>query len=216
VQALSRADLVQGHVLPDPCAELGPFDRTLWITSQVGLWETANLFVTRAAFDAAGGFEQWIVPRRGKALAEDVWFGHRVLRTGGRPAFCAEALAHHAVFARDWPAYVAERARLRFFPAMAHRMPELRTSFLHRRGFLDRRSARFDLALAAAVVGVARRRPVALVAAVPYARLVHAHARRARAAGPTRAAVAAADVLADSVGFAALATGSIRYRSPVL
>ncbi|HEX3833315.1 MAG TPA: glycosyltransferase family A protein, partial [Solirubrobacteraceae bacterium] len=98
VRALEEADLVQGHVLPDPRATLGPFDRSLWISGQAGLWETANLFVTRAAFDAAGGFEQWLTPRRGKALAEDVWFGYRALRVGARPAFCAAALAHHAVF----------------------------------------------------------------------------------------------------------------------
>ena len=47
VRALERADIVQGAVLPDPLAKLGPFDRSLWITFEVGLWETANLFVQR-------------------------------------------------------------------------------------------------------------------------------------------------------------------------
>src|SRR5438270_8186637 len=36
VGALRDAELVQGQVLPDPRAALGPFDRTLWITSAVG------------------------------------------------------------------------------------------------------------------------------------------------------------------------------------
>ena len=94
------ADLVQGRVAPDPGAARGPFDRSLHIDGAVGLWETANLFVTRALFERVGGFEDWIAPRRGKALAEDVWFGHRALRAGARAGFCAEALAHHAVFAR--------------------------------------------------------------------------------------------------------------------
>ena len=46
-----------GQTLIDqyPGAQLGPFDRTLWITSQVGLWETANLFVSRAVFEALVG-----------------------------------------------------------------------------------------------------------------------------------------------------------------
>jgi glycosyltransferase involved in cell wall biosynthesis len=221
VTALAGADLVQGRVLPDPHAPLGPFDRTLWINGAVGLWETANLFVTRNAFDAAGGFEQWLAPRRGKALAEDVWFGYRALRAGARPAFCADAVAHHAVFPRGWRAYAAERARLRFFPAMTARMPELRRAFLYRRAFLNARTARLDLALAAALIAVARRSPLSLAAAVPYARELRRHAHRAGAAGPKApapppAVVAAADLCADLVGLAALAAGSVRYRAPVL
>jgi glycosyltransferase involved in cell wall biosynthesis len=214
VDALADADLVQGRVLPDPDAPLGPFDRTIWITSQVGLWETANLFVTRSVFDAAGGFEAWLDPGRGKALGEDVWFGYRALRVGARPAFCPGALAHHAVFPRGWSAYAAERARLRFFPAMAARMPELRGAFLHRRLFLNGRTARLDLAVAAAAVAAVRRRPEALIAALPYATAVRGHARRAPAGA--RARVAAADVLADLVGLSALAAGTVRYGSPVL
>jgi glycosyltransferase involved in cell wall biosynthesis len=205
--ALADADLVQGRVLPDPESQLGPFDRSLWITSQVGLWETANLFVTRETFNAVGGFEEWIAPSRGKALAEDVWFGYRALRAGARPAFCAHALAHHAVFARPWHAYVAERARLRYFPAMARRMPELRAAFFYGRLFLNGRTARFDLAAAGVGVALARRSPLALALALPYARAV-------RSRRP--AAVAAADVLADLVGGAALLAGSARYGAPVL
>jgi glycosyltransferase involved in cell wall biosynthesis len=210
--ALRAADLVQGRVLPDPDAPLGPFDRTLWIDSQVGLWETANLFVTRATFDAAGGFEEWIRPGRGKALAEDVWFGYRALRAGARPAFCAEALAHHAVFPRAWTGYVAERARLRFFPAMAARMPELRDAFLYRRWFLNRRTARLDLALAWGLVAAARRSPVPLLAGLPYVRMVRRQARR----GSPQLGVAAADVAGDLLGLLALAAGSLRHRSAVL
>ncbi len=72
VAALEGADLVQGHVLPDPEAALGPFDRTLWITSEVGLWETANLFATRRA----------VRPRRRlRGLARG---GHRKGDGGGR------------------------------------------------------------------------------------------------------------------------------------
>jgi glycosyltransferase involved in cell wall biosynthesis len=220
VRALAGADLVQGRVLPDPDGTLGPFDRTLWIESAVGLWETANLFVSRSALEAAGGFEQWLAPRRGKALAEDVWFGYRALRAGARPCFSPDALAHHAVFPRGWRAYAAERARLRFFPAMVGRMPELRGAFLYRRAFLNARTARLDLAVAAVVLAAARRSRLPLLAAVPYARELRRHARRASGAGPTApvpvAAVAAADVAADLVGLAALAAGGVRYGAPVL
>ncbi|MGB9184442.1 MAG: glycosyltransferase family A protein [Solirubrobacteraceae bacterium] len=219
VGALDSADLVQGRVQPDPEAPRGPFDRTLWIDADVGLWETANLFVTRRAFERAGGFIEWIRPRRGKALAEDVWFGYRALRAGARPAFCAEALANHAVFARRWPDYAGERARLRFFPAMAARMPELRRAFLHRRLFLNPRTAQLDAALLALAWATHRRRPGALLAALPYARSLRraAVARAADSDPPVDAAlVAAADLAADLIGMAALLYGSLRYRAAVL
>jgi hypothetical protein len=100
---------------------------------------------------------------------------------------------------------------------MTARMPELRSAFLYRRAFLNPRTARLDLAAAAAILSAARRSPVPLLAAVPYARELRRHARRggdAGRAGP--AAVAAADLCADLVGLAALAAGSVRYGAPVL
>lgn len=216
VGALEHANLVQGRVLPDPRAALGPFDRSLWITSAAGLWETANLFVTRDLFERVGGFEQWITPAVGKALAEDVWFGYRALALGGRPAFCACALAHHAVFERGWREYVAERRRLRYFPAMAAKMPELRRQFFHRRAFLDRRSARFDLALAGALAALAVRSPLPLLVGGPYIRALRAHSKRAWPVAPRSSVVSAVDLAADLVGLAALVRGSARYRSLVL
>jgi glycosyltransferase involved in cell wall biosynthesis len=210
--ALTDAELVQGRVLPDPGAALGPFDRTIWVTFAPGLWEAANLFVRRELFDRLGGFEQWLTPASGKALAEDVWFGYRALRADATWTFCGEALAYHAVFARSAREYVSERLRLQYFPAMTERVPELRRTFLYRRAFLNGRSARFDVALAGLALALARRSPLTLVATVPYLRAVYANARRGRPA----AEVAAADVLADAVGLLALLYGSARYRSPVI
>jgi GT2 family glycosyltransferase len=215
-RALRDAELVQGRVLPDPDAELGPFDRTIWVTHAAGLWETANLFVRRELFTRVGGFEQWLRPRSGKALAEDVWFGYRALRAGASTSFCSEALAHHAVFQRDWREYVSEHRRLQYFPAMTARMPELRRTFLYRRGFLNRRSALFDLALAGAALSRALGSPWPLAAALPYARTVQTGADRAGPAGPPAGAVAAADLAADLVGLLAMLYGSVRYRAPVV
>lgn len=215
-RALRDAELVQGRVLPDPDTSLGPFDRTIWVTHAAGLWETANLFVRRELFARVGGFEQWLRPRSGKALAEDVWFGYRAVRAGASTSFCAEALAHHAVFRRDWGRYISEHCRLQYFPAMVGRMGELRQTFLYRRTFLNRRSARFDLALAAAACSRALRSPWPLAAALPYARTLQAEAIRARPLGPPAAAVAAADLAADFVGLLAMAYGSVRYRALVV
>jgi glycosyltransferase involved in cell wall biosynthesis len=210
VRALERADVVQGHVRPDPDADLGPFDRSLWITYEVGLYETASLFVRRETFDRTGGFEEWLKPEIGKAVAEDVWFGWKARRLGARTTFAGDALAHHAVFQRGGRDYVQERRRLRYFPAMAAKAPELRDHFLYGRVFLNRRTAAFDVALAAAAAAAVRRSPWPLLAALPYAGIV---AKRGRPYGPK---VAAVDVCADLVGFASLLRGSLRYRSLVL
>jgi hypothetical protein len=127
-----------------------------------------------------------------------------------------DALAHHAVFPRGWREYAAERSRLRYFPAMARKMPELRRAFLYRRVFLDARSARFDLAAAGAAAAAALRSPVPLLAAIPYVRAGLAHARRGGPGGPPPLAVGAADLAADAVGMASLLAGSLRYRSLVV
>ena len=203
--ALETAELVQGRTTPPPDARVGPFDRTLWVVAPWGLFETANLLVRRELFDRLGGFEPWLSPARSKELAEDVWFGWRAVRSGARTAFCEEALVHHAVFDRSPRDYVAERLRLRYFPAMASRIPELRDTFFFKRVFLTPRSAAFDAALAGAVLAAVARRPWPLALALPYARI----ARRRPRAWPV-------DLAADAVGLASLLAGSARSRSLVL
>jgi glycosyltransferase involved in cell wall biosynthesis len=205
IGALDHADLVQGRTTPPPGVHVGPFDRTLWVTAPWGLFETANMFVRRGLFDSLGGFEPWLSPARGKELAEDVWFGWRAVRSGARTSFCDEAMVHHAVFDRSARDYVAERLRLRYFPAMAARIPELRSTFFHRRVFLTPRSAAFDTALAGLLLAAAARRPWPLALAIPYARI----ARRRPRAWPV-------DLAADAVGLAALVAGSARARSVVI
>ncbi|MDQ3720456.1 MAG: hypothetical protein M3350_06730 [Actinomycetota bacterium] len=93
--APSRPPTSSRAACPDPAAELGPFDRTLWITEDIGLWQTASLFVTREVFDRIGGFEDWLDVASDKLMAEDVWFGWRAQRAAARTAFAPPALAHH-------------------------------------------------------------------------------------------------------------------------
>jgi glycosyltransferase involved in cell wall biosynthesis len=212
IAALRSADLVQGQVLPDPSVEVGPFDRTLSVTLDAGLYQTASLFMTRDTFDRTGGFEKWL-PETGRPMGEDVWLGWKARRTGARAAFSPDALVHHAVFPRDWREYVAERLRLRYFPAMAAKMPELRRHFFYRRLFLHPRSAALDLGLAGVLAALLLRSPVPLVATGPYGRMALA---RARSFGPGWTGVAAVDLAADLVGLASMARGSARYRSPLL
>ena len=208
-RALDAAPLVQGRVIPDPEFERGPFDRTLHVNGPSPLFESANLFVERALFERLGGFEAWLEPEVGKAVAEDIWFGWRARRDGERTAFAPDALVHHAVFRDGALAHVLERRRLAHFPAIAAKVPELREEFFFARWFLSRRTAAFD----AAVLALLARRRAALLLAVPYLWML---ASEARAWGPLAREVAAVRLAADAVGFSALVRGSLKRRSAVL
>jgi len=208
------ADLVQGRVVPDPAAELGPFDRTVHVERPSPLYETANLLVTRDAFDRAGGFPPIAplgLPAGEKSFGEDTLFGWAVRRSGASVAFAPDAVVHHAVFARDARGFVAERRRLRFFPHLVGAVPELR-AHLPGRVFLTRRAAAFDLAVLGLVGAAATRRPALALLAAPYALL----ARPGWPPAPWRVRRLAAGVAADAVGLASLVEGSVRARTPVL
>ena len=209
VTALERAELVIGETRPRPDRELGAFDRTLGVSGCTPLFESANLFVRRDLFDRLGGFESWLGPRGGKELGEDVWFGWRAVRAGAHITACPDALVHHEVFPRGPAEYAAERWRLRFFPAMARRMPELRRALFHRRIFLNERQARFDAAVLGLTLAALTRRPLLGAAAIPYAQTLARDLREGPKLPPAR-------VAADSVALTALLFGSVRSRTILL
>ncbi len=208
VAALQSAELVQGAVHADPEATPRPFDRTVWVTRESGLYECASLFVDADLFRRLDGFEDWLRASVGKPLAEDVWFGWRARRLGARTAFEPEAMVVHAVFRRGIAEFVAERRRLQYFPAIVGKIPELRGEFAYRRWFLSRRSAELDLALAAAVLALATRRRAPVLACAPYASRL---ARSALGWGRSGPRAALGELAADLVGLAALAAGSVRH-----
>lgn len=205
-------DLVQGRVMPDPDAPRGPFDRSLSVERDTGLYQTANLFVTREAFVRAGGFQSWVAPTSDAPFGEDVLFGWCVLRAGGQASFAPQALVHHAVFPRNAKAFVREHWRRQYFADMTAAIPELRRTFLFARVFLDRTSASFDLALAGLLGAAIRRSPLPLLLALPYGAGLHARVRRWGRYAPR---VAVAYGVADAVSFLSLAYGSLRSRTPV-
>ncbi|MEJ7784875.1 MAG: glycosyltransferase [Solirubrobacteraceae bacterium] len=220
VRGLETADLVTGPVHPDPEVLVGPFDRTLHLTAASPRFETANLAVRRSTADRVGGFEPFVPgaepgirPRPDQGhFGEDAVFGWRARRTGARIAFVPDALVHHAVFPRTPRAFVAERWRLRFFPALVREIPELRT-VLPRRVFLSARTCRFDAALLGAAAAAQRRRAWPIVLALPYVR------RDLRTWAPaTRSGIRenAALIAADAVGLAGLLRGAVAARRVLL
>src|SRR4051794_4854678 len=222
VDGLRSADLVTGPVLPDPRVTPRVFDRTLRLEGRSPRFETANLGVRRDVVERIGGFAPF-APRPGDPpgirprpdqghFGEDAVFGWRAVRSGARVAFCPDALVHHAVFPRGPRGYVAERWRLRYFPALVRELPEMRAQ-LPCRVFLSARTAQFDLAVAGAAAAAVTRRPWLLVLAVPYA---HRHLRTDDLWRRSVARHNLAMVSADAVGLAALLRGSMAARTLLL
>jgi len=208
IEQLRQADIVLGPVAP--AGPHGPLDRSVWIGAQSGLFETANLVVRRAVFERAGGFPGGLEGPEGAPFGEDVLFGWTAVRGGARVVYCPKALVLHEVQPRGARAFLAERRRLSLFPRLTRQVPELRRAFLHRRVFLNRRTARVDLAGAGLLAALALRRPWPLLALAPYALLVR---RDARSGGRWAAAVR---VVGDGVTAVALMRGSVTARTMVL
>lgn len=214
LKALERADIVQGKVLPG--AAQGPFDRTLSVLREYGLYETANLFVRREVFERVGGFRPVAVDEAdARPFGEDVWFAWRARRTGAQAAFADEALVYHSVFPRGFGDFIAEQARARYFPALVTLIPELRRHFLYRRLFLTRETARFDLALSALVASaISRRKLPGLAGLAWYAAQLERDARRWP--GRERPKAVCGQIAADVVTCAALLRGSREAHTLVL
>src|SRR5205807_8553543 len=95
--ALERAAVVQGAVVPQPGVAIGPYDRSLTVRSDYGLYASANLFVRRDAFERLGGFGDPFGRGADRPFGEDTWLVWRARRAGERVVFAPDALVHHAV-----------------------------------------------------------------------------------------------------------------------
>jgi glycosyltransferase involved in cell wall biosynthesis len=214
LRGMESADLVQGAVAADPGSSRGPFDRTVWVSDDHGLYETASLFVGRAAFESVGGFEDWASETDLRVpFGEDTWLGWRLRRAGARVAFSPDALVHHAVFPRGPREYAAERRRAEHFPALVARIPELRRAFLTGGVFLTPRTAVFDLGVASAIAALIASSPWPALGLLPYG------ADLARSAAPWRRrapSVAVGELAADATTLLALLRGSVRHRTLVI
>ncbi len=212
LDALRSTDLVQGQVRPDPEVEPWPFDRSLWVLAASPLFESANLFVRRAPFERAGGFEAPLAVG-GRPMGEDVLLGWKMRRGGARTTFAPDALVHHAVFRDGARELVSERLRSREWPRLAAVIPELREHFFFGHYFLSSRSAAFDAALGGAAAGALARSPWPLLAALPYARVVWKQVGHWPRHRPRLAVV---QITADAVNFGSLAFGSAKVRELVI
>lgn len=213
--------LVQGRTLP--AGDVGPYDRTVHVTRETGLYESCNIAYRRAALDEVGGmredFGRGFAQRRGhpsggggSGFGEDTDLAWRVLRRGWRSEFVDDAVVRHAVFRGSPRTMVAEAWRTGLFPFLLREIPELRGYLPGGRWQLRQQSVAAQLAFlgfAAGLFACARgRRPTSVLLAVPYVRWLTLQTRQPKKA--LRIAVR------DAVTSAALLAGSARHRCPLL
>jgi glycosyltransferase involved in cell wall biosynthesis len=233
LRALAGADLVQGAVAPDPDAPRTPFDRTVIVARDGGFYQTANVFLRRELFHSLGGFRDWArEPRTGEPrpgspdrrrarasrtpIGEDTLFAWRARRDGARVAFAADALVHHAVVPGGVRDEIADRLHWSTdMPGLARLVPELRQATFYRRWFFHRKTARFDVALAAGAAALVSRRPAWLALAAPYAHWVAVEAGP-WPAGRARARFVLGSLAIDGATCWGLLTGSVRWRTVLL
>jgi GT2 family glycosyltransferase len=213
-------DLVQGPTYPMRRPRL--LEHAVSVGREDGLYATCNVFYRRAAFEAAGGFDSRAGERlgfrpgrrlRGLGFGEDTLLAWRVRRSG-RAAFATGAVVRHQVV----PAGPSELARRAWsagaFPALVREVPELRSTLLVG-GIALGSLERLPLYGAAVLAGLRRPRgTLGLLACWALLRSAPVLAEH----GPVPRRLAKVP-LALGVGLleaAALATGSLRARTPVV
>jgi cellulose synthase/poly-beta-1,6-N-acetylglucosamine synthase-like glycosyltransferase len=212
------ADVVNGRTTPAGPVRL--LDHSV-ASGQEGLYPTCNVFYRRAAYDAAGGFDETAPDRMGLragsrarflGFGEDTLLAWRVRRSGVA-RYAPDALVEHEVVRTSVVEKLSRSWMAAAFPPLVREVPELRdTILLRHRVSLGGRSRAPVYALAAAVA--ARRRALALAAALWWA----IGARRELASDSRARSLAGLPVVmtTDAVVAAALVTGSLRARTIVL
>jgi len=204
--------VVQGRTCPVD-EEHGPWDRSIAIAGPSGLFETCNLGFERERFVALGGFPTLTVLRHSsRGFGEDVLFGAKAARHGGF-AFAADAVVRHRWLPATYADHLRGVRRLRGFPWLAREVPEVRERLVCG-AFVSRRSAAFDLAVAAVVAACAARRPTLTAGCLPWLFFGYRSARwRTGRMLPVRIAQ---ELAADATAAASLVRGSVEHHRMVI
>jgi len=194
-------DLVQGRIEPHPDdhAVTGVFARTLDQPRASDTYPNANPVYRRSALERVGGFDEsfW-------GGGEDTDLAWRVIESGGRVAFAADALVHHAVRPAGLVEHLRSLPRWATLALVLRRHPQLR-HLLHHRVFWKRSHPVALLALVALLASPFDGR--LLVGVLPLL------LRRTREAGPFDGARLA---VADLTEVLVVLVGSARYRAVLL
>ena len=204
--------IVQGRTLPEPGVPLGVFTWYVVVEEENHIYECANLFYRRSAFEQAGGFDTaYDDPAEFVMGGEDVDLAWRVKRNGWQSRFCRDALVHHEVQPIPVSRWIYVR-RLWVWPSLVKRFPELRRVFFARY-FHDRHQAWIILVLIGLLLSAFT--PYALALCVPYVISRGIEPTRTLR-GPLRLVRVAAYALRDVTSLLIFIAASIRFRSLLL
>jgi Glycosyltransferase like family 2 len=206
--------VVQGAVRPDPDELLllmrTPHARSLRVDPPTDWGETANIAYPRELLERLGGFDETLVATAG----EDTDLLQRALDAGARVAGAPEAVTFHCTHVDTLAGRVRGAWRWQHIAGVVARHPRLRRAF-PLGIFWKPRHARLALALAGAPL--ARRAPALSVAlALPWAEAALPRYGRSRRGLARAVSELPGLAVADGAEMAAVARGSLRYRTLVL
>ena len=143
VAALTRADISQGMVVPDPVckAGAGPLDRWIGVEDENGLYETCNIAYRKSWLEQVGGFDPSF-----RRAGEDADLAWRAKDAGAQSTFTPDALVYHDVERFSWRRELRNTRRWAGVLLLVDRHPHLRRRFGEGRSW---RGAHRPVALAA-------------------------------------------------------------------
>ena len=116
--------LVQGRTLPAIGETQRFLVRTIRIEQASIFFETCNIFYSRRAFEALGGFSEDFLDQ---FSGEDTDLGWKFVANGYRTVFAPEALVHHEVFRESYGQWLGEPLLLlKNLPYLAKKYPGIR------------------------------------------------------------------------------------------
>jgi GT2 family glycosyltransferase len=197
--------VVQGRTVAAP-GEQRRFASTQEIGAFSDLYECCNLLYRTEVLREAGGFDSST-----GFFGEDTAAGWRVRRLAGRGAFAPDAVVEHDVTHPGAGWHLRRGLQYAAWPRLVREFPEMRTELLHHRWFLQPRRVRVTVGLAAVAGAGLTRRPLPLVAALPWAAAL-------RPTRPGRAGIAdsAAGLAFDVAVSAGLLAGAVKEHRVVL
>jgi cellulose synthase/poly-beta-1,6-N-acetylglucosamine synthase-like glycosyltransferase len=207
-----RVGLVQGKTMPEPGAPHSVFNWYIQIERESFLYETANIFYRRQAFERAGGFLADMRPTAEKPVGgEDVDLAWKVKRAGWESRFVDEALVYHEVVRMRLLRWFVNH-RLYICPKFVHDYPELRQFFVY--GYFYE-PIQVWVVLALFGILLAPLTLWALVLILPYIAARGSESSRTLK-GPLRLVRVALYAPRDFASFAVLFAGSLRYGALLL
>lgn len=140
------------------------------MTSDTGIYPTANLFVTRSAFERVRGFDErfGLYPWGDLVAGEDTDFAWRVKRTGLQAVFSPDVMVGHISTSVPWRRWILRPIVLQIIPRLLRSIPELRRTALWKRYFVTKTRLYFDLAFAGVIVALVSRAILPLLVVLPW------------------------------------------------